>query len=88
MAPFDMNFSTAVVLLILAVLVVLAVRRMVGRGLCDSGGSCEGCHGGSAGGGCGSGSHGGCGSGSHGGCPSCSAVEKMVADLEGAAKGK
>lgn len=80
MAPFDMNFSTAVVLLILAVLVVLAVRRMVGRGLCDSGGSCEGCHGGSAGG--------GCGSGSHGGCPSCSAVDKMVADMESAAKGK
>lgn len=80
MAPFDMNFSTAVVLLILAVLVVLAVRRMVGRGLCDSGGSCEGCHGGSAGG--------DCGSGSHGGCPSCSAVDKMVADLESAAKGK
>ena len=41
MAPLDMNFSTAVVLLILAVLVVLAVRRMIGRGLCDSGGSCE-----------------------------------------------
>ena len=36
MAPLDMNFSTAVVLLILAVLVVLAVRRMIGRALCDS----------------------------------------------------
>ena len=72
MAPLDMNFSTAVVLLILAVLVVLAVRRMIGRGLCDSGGSCDGCH-----------------DGAHdGGCPTCSAVDKMVADMERAAKGK
>ena len=75
MAPLDMNFSTAVVLLILAVLVVLAVRRMIGRGLCD------GCHGGSSGGGCHDGAH-------EGGCPTCSAVDKMVADMERAAKGK
>lgn len=75
MAPLDLNFSTVVVLLILAVLVVLAVRRMVGRGLCDSGGSCDGCHGGSAKGSCHDGAHGG-------GCPTCSAVDKMVADME------
>lgn len=81
MAPLDMNFSTAVVLLILVVLVVLAVRRMIGRGLCDSGGSCDGCHGGSSGGGCHDGAH-------EGGCPTCSAVDKMVADMERAAKGK
>ena len=81
MAPLDMNFSTAVVLLILAVLVALAVRRMIGRGLCDSGGSCYCCHGGSPEGGCSGGSH-------AGGCPTCSAVDKMVADMESAAKGK
>lgn len=83
MAPLDMNFSTAIVLLILAVLVVLAVRRMIGRGLCDSGGSCGSCHGGSSGGGC----HGGAGN-HDGGCPTCSAVDKMVADMENAAKGR
>ena len=81
MAPLDMNFSTAVVLLILAVLVVLAVRRMIGRGLCDSRGSCDGCHGGSSGGSCHD-------SAPDGGCSACSAVDKMVADMDRAAKGK
>lgn len=72
MAPLDLNVSTVVVLLILTVLVFLAVRRIVGRGLCDSGGSCDSCsscpsHGGS------------------GGCPSCAAAEKLIADVERAA---
>lgn len=67
MAPLDINLSTVVVLLILGVLAFLAVRRIVRRGLCDSGGSCDSC-------------------GRSGGCSSCSAVDKMLADMERAAK--
>lgn len=67
MAPLDINASTIVVLLILGVLAFLAVRRIVRRGLCDSGGSCDSC-------------------GRSGGCSSCGAVDKMLADMERAAK--
>lgn len=72
MASLDMNFSSAVVLVIIAALAVLAVRRIVRRGMCDSGGSCDSC---ASGGGCSS-------------CSSCSAVDKMVADMEHAARKK
>ena len=72
MASFDMNISSAIVLLLIAVLAFLAVRRMVRRGLCDSGGPCDGCSCDSA----------------KGGCSACSAVDKMVVDMECAAKGK
>lgn len=72
MAPLTINFSTAVVLLVVAALVFLAVRRMVRRGLCDSGGSCHGCSAGKD-------------AGSRGGCASCAAADRMVADMERAA---
>lgn len=67
MAPLDLNVSTITVLLILGVLAFLAVRHIVRRGLCDSGGSCDSC-------------------GNAGGCSSCSAADKMLADMERAAK--
>ncbi|HIT45428.1 MAG TPA: hypothetical protein IAC28_04965 [Candidatus Aphodovivens excrementavium] len=66
MAPLDLNFSSLVVLLAVVALAFLAVRRIVRRGLCDSGGTCDSC-------------------GKAGGCSSCSAVDKMVADMERAA---
>ena len=64
METISINFSTAVVALIVAFLAFLAVRRIVRRGLCDSGGTCDKCANGS------------------GGCSSCSAVDKMVADMQ------
>ena len=53
MAPLDLNFSSLVVLLAVAALAFLAVRRIVRRGLCDSGGTCDSCE---KAGGCSSGS--------------------------------
>ena len=61
--------STIVVALVIAVLAVLAVRRIATRGLCDCHDHC----------GDGDSSRGGCGS-CHG-CSGCGAVECMVADM-------
>ncbi|NGM16465.1 hypothetical protein [Xiamenia xianingshaonis] len=63
MIPFDVTPGTVVVLLVLAVLVVLAVRRLTSNGLCDchkgdgrtaggAPGGCAGCAGCAASGGC------------------------------------
>lgn len=69
MQDLALNFPTVALLLAIAVLAVLAVRRMVRKGLCDCGDHCgegEGCAG------CA-----GCSSATE--CPSCEAAAKMVA---------
>lgn len=66
--PFDVNPATLLVLASLIALAVLAVRRLMARGMCDCGDHC-----GSECGGC---------SGSCGGCAgSCGPAEHMVANL-------
>ena len=77
MLPLDLNLPTLVLLALIVAWAVWAVRRIVGRGLCDCGdhcgdGGCSGCS--------------SCASrGSDSACASCSVAEKMVAD-QGAAK--
>lgn len=65
MQPLELNVSTVVVLVVIASLVVLALRRMLRRGLCDCDDRCG-----------------------DGGCSKCGAADKMVKDMEKAAKGK
>ncbi len=48
MVPFEITPATLVIGLVVAVLALLAVRRLVRRGTCDSGGRC----GSATGGGC------------------------------------
>jgi hypothetical protein len=53
MQDLALNVPTVIILLVIAALAVLAVRRMVRKGLCDCGGkdedgSCDCCHGCSA----------------------------------------
>ena len=43
MAPLEMNLATVVVVLLVLLGVVLAIRRMMRRGLCDCKGCSEGC---------------------------------------------
>ncbi len=46
MQELSLNFPTVVILVAIAALAVLAIRRMTYRGLCDCGDHCEsGCHG-------------------------------------------
>lgn len=66
MLPMEWNVSTVVVALIVAALAVLAVRRLLSRGMCDCNDHCD-CS-------------------SSGGCSGCAAADKMVADMERAAK--
>lgn len=66
----DMTPATVVVGLVVAALAVLAVRRLMKRGICDCHDHCGDKP---AGGGC-------------AGCSGCGAVDAMVADMERAAK--
>ncbi len=46
MQELSLNFPTVVILVVIAALAVLAIRRMTYRGLCDCGDHCEsGCPG-------------------------------------------
>ena len=60
-----MNVSTLVVLIVMAVLVALAVRRLKKRGMCDCKGDAED---GSCSGGC-------------AGCSGCAAAERMAQSM-------
>ncbi len=42
MQEISLNFPTVVILVVIAALAVLAIRRMTHRGLCDCGDHCEG----------------------------------------------
>ncbi len=42
MQELSLNFPTVVILVVIAALAVLAIRRMTHRGLCDCGDHCEG----------------------------------------------
>ena len=78
MLPIDFNIPTIVLLALIVAWAVWAVRRIVGRGLCDCGDHCGDS-------GCGSCSS--CASrGKNGACASCSVADKMVADLKAAPK--
>lgn len=76
MQDLALNFPTIVLLLVIAALAVLVVRRMVRKGLCDcgdhcgDGGGCAGCA--------------GCSSAAE--CPSCEAAAKMVAAADKVAR--
>ena len=41
MQELSLNFPTVVILVVIAALAVLAIRRMTYRGLCDCGDHCE-----------------------------------------------
>lgn len=46
MQELSLNLPTIVILVVIAALVVLSIRRMTRRGLCDCGDHCDGaCHG-------------------------------------------
>ncbi len=78
MIPFDVTPGTVVVLLVLAVLVFLAVRRLAGNGLCD----CHKDNGRKGDGRTASGVRGGCagcaGCAASGGCCACSAAADLA----------
>lgn len=74
MLPFDINLPTIVLLALIVAWAVWAVRRIMGRGLCDCGDHCGD-------GGCSS-----CSSCSSGSCAGCSAADKMVADMGAASR--
>ncbi|MCD8317001.1 MAG: hypothetical protein LUB61_06330 [Eggerthellaceae bacterium] len=62
----DWSISTIILLAVIIVLAVLAIRRIVRRGMCDckdhiGNGGCKGCHAGS--------------------CSGCSAAQKMIDDM-------
>lgn len=66
--------STIVLIVLILACVVLAVRRMLRRGLCDCHDGCEGCTGKKMG---------SCGKGA---CSRCEAVESMVSNIEASLK--
>ena len=70
MAPLDISPATIMLILVIAALAALAVRRLARRGTCDCHDHCGDKP---AGGGC-------------AGCSGCGAVDTMVADMERAAK--
>ena len=78
-----MSVSTVILSAIILACVVLAVRRLVRKGMCDChDGACEGC---SKKGVAGKASRNG-GASAQGGCSCCSAADDMVAKMERAAK--
>ena len=72
--PLEISPATVIIGLVIAVLAVLAVRRLVRRGTCD----CHDHGGGPA--------KGGCAAGGCAGCTGCGVADALVADIERAAK--